>query len=590
MRRVIGRASLFAEGMVHLIRRTALLAGLLAGALATRTAQAQDAPELTPTDETAWDIPGELLVDFADDTEPSALRDLFSRLAVSFAPSALESDTKIEIVRAAPSRLDELLARLSADPRVDIVEPHGRVRAFFAPDDPLFKDQWHLTRVGAERAWDFSTGRGVTVAVVDTGIACEDFPPFTKASDLNLTRCVPGYNFIAKNGHAADDQGHGTHVAGTIAQSTNNAIGAAGVAFDARLMPVKVLSSGGWGTMADVADGIRWAADHGAQVINLSLGGPRNSRILEKAVAHARSKGVVVVAAAGNSGGRVEYPGGTAGVIGVSATDSKDRLAWFSSRGPGVDLAAPGVGVVQQTICNGGKNRCETFPSLSGTSMASPHVAGAAALLVSLGVTEPDAVERALTASAERIDRSASGKKKFGAGLLSARASVTRTALTQLIARLLALAALIFIAFRWARKKGRAPSPWHPSFIIPALATGPGLVFFAPFVLPRSNDVVDVLARPVADLDLLLDAGLHGFLPLANVLLPLALTLVLLGVRGSRRPLAGVALGTAAYLTSVVLLGNVYSPVGSVVLTAWCALNALACLLLARLVLVRDAS
>ncbi|MCA9597861.1 MAG: peptidase S8 [Myxococcales bacterium] len=561
-----------------------------AATLWASSALAQPAVELTPTDESAWDIPGELLVDFADDTEASDIRDVLRRLAVSFAPTALEDETKVEIVRAAPSRMDELRARLAADPRVEIVEPNARVRASFVPDDPLYKEQWHLTRVGAERAWSFSTGRGVTVAVVDTGIACEDFPPFSKASDLNLTRCVPGYNFVAKNEHAADDQGHGTHVAGTIAQSTNNAIGAAGVAFEARLMPVKVLSSGGWGTLSDVADGIRWAADHGAQVINLSLGGPRDSKILERAVAHAREKGVVVVAAAGNSGGRVEFPGGTAGVIGVSATDSKDRLAWFSSRGPGVDIAAPGVGVIQQTICNGGRNGCETFPSLSGTSMASPHVAGVAALLVSLGVTEPDAVQRALESSAEPIDRSPGGKKKFGAGLLSAQGGVSRVALRQVLTRLLALAALIFVVFRWARRKGPVQSPWHPSFLVPALATGPGLLFFAPFLLPRTSDVVDAFARPIADLDLLLDASLHGFLPLANVALPLVLTLVFLGVPGSRRPLAGVALGTAAYLASVIVLGNVYSPVGSAVLTAWCAVNALACMLLARLVLARTVS
>ena len=200
--------------------------------------------------------------------------------------------------------------------------------------------------------------------MIDTGIACEKFGPFDKATDLARTRCVEGYNFVAKSPHANDDHGHGTHVAGTIAQSTNNGIGAAGMAFDARLMPVKVLSQGGWGTTTDVADGIRWAADHGAQVINLSLGGPRNSRILQRAVDYAKKRGVVVVAAAGNSGGAVGFPGGSEGVIGVSALDPADKLARFSSRGPGVDLAAPGVDVVQQTICNGGRDRCERLPEL----------------------------------------------------------------------------------------------------------------------------------------------------------------------------------------------------------------------------------
>src|SRR6185295_11289153 len=161
-----------------------------------------------------------------------------------------------------------------------------------------------------------------------------------------------------------------------------------------------------WGTTADVADGIRWAADHGAQVINMSLGGPRNSSIQQKAIDYAVSRGVVVVAAAGNTGGRVQYPGASDGVIGVSASDPDDKLAKFSSRGDGVDIAAPGVNVVQQTICKKGREKCEQFSGYNGTSMASPHVAGAAALLVGLGVTDPPAVEAALKRSAWVVDSS----------------------------------------------------------------------------------------------------------------------------------------------------------------------------------------
>jgi serine protease len=150
-----------------------------------------------------------------------------------------------------------------------------------------------------------------------------------------------GYNFVAKNKIAADDQGHGTHVAGTIAQTTNNGIGVAGLAHCAKLMPVKVLSARGWGTMADVAEGIRWAADHGAQVINLSLGSPSKSAVVENAVKHSIKKGVIVVAAAGNSGRSVGYPAAYPGVIAVSATDKNDAIAWFSSRGPEVTIGAP---------------------------------------------------------------------------------------------------------------------------------------------------------------------------------------------------------------------------------------------------------
>jgi serine protease len=563
--------------------RLALLSVLLAAIVTAAPARAggELAPVAAPDDEAAWDIPSELAVDFADDLPESEISALFRVLAAPFRPTALAPETRIYVAGGDASRFSELAAKLAADPRVEVIEPHARVRALFVPDDPLLEEQWHLDRVGAGRAWDFSTGRGVTVAVVDTGIACEDFDAFTKATDLATTRCVGGYNFVARSGHANDDNGHGTHVAGTIAQSTNNALGGAGVAFDGRLMPVKVLSGDGWGTTSDVADGIRWAADHGAQVINLSLGGPRNSRILQRAIDHARRLGTVVVAAAGNSRRRVEYPGGSAGVIGVSATDSNDRIAWFSSRGPGVDIAAPGVDVIQQSICNRGRDRCERFPSFSGTSMASPHVAGTAALLVSLGVTHPEAVERTLRATA----RSAGPASEFGDGILHSAAAVERAALTHLVVRVLALAALIFVVFRGSRKRGALTSPWSPAFLIPAFAAGPGLLFFAPFLLPRHHGVVDFLARPIGDWDLLLSAGLHGYLPLANALIPFALVLLFLSVRRLTPVLAGFSVGTAAYLCSVAVLRDVASPGGTLLLTLWCGLNAVACYWLARVVI-----
>lgn len=562
------------------------LAGLAALAigfvLALPSAHAGEQPDPMPEAENAWDIPGELVVDLADDIEEPEARSIFGALAVSFVPSVLAEDTAVHVVTAAPSRRDELLARLSADSRVEVVEPHARVRTMLVPNDPMLGEQWHLDRIGSGRAWDFSTGRGVTVAVVDTGIACENFEGFSKATDLAQTRCVAGYDFVRRNAHASDDHGHGTHVAGTIAQSTNNALGVAGVAYEARLMPVKVLSGDGWGTTTGVADGIRWAAKNGARVINLSLGGPRNSRVLQRAIDYARSRGVVVVAAAGNSGGRVGYPGACDGVIGVSATNDKDKLAWFSSRGAGVDIAAPGVNVLQQTICERGLNRCERFGSFSGTSMAAPHVAGAAALLVSLGVTEPAAVERILTSSA----RSVGSKREVGAGVLHAAKAVERAALEHALVRLLALAAFMLLVFRSARRRMPGLSPWRPSFLIPALLAGPGLLFFAPFLLPRHLSVVDFLARPIGDWDLLLNASLHGFLPLANVLLPFALVSLLLSVKRAVPMLAGLCLGTAAYLASVVVLRDVSSPFGTEILSVWCALNALACAWLGRTVLV----
>jgi serine protease len=539
--------------------------------------------ESADLDETSYDIAGSIVVDARDDLDATAILNLARDFGLRFTPSDLEPQTRIEIASVELDKMGEIIAKLSSDPRVEFAEPLAYVRASFVPNDPLMGEQWHMERIGAGRAWDFATGRGVTVAVVDTGIACEDHPPFTKGSDLSSTECLAGWNFVTSTPHANDDQGHGTHVAGTIAQSTNNGLGAAGVAFHARLLPVKVLNENGWGTTTDVADGIRWAADNGAHVINLSLGGPRNARVLQDAIDHALSRGVVVVAAAGNTGGRVQYPGASDGVIGVSATDSKDKIASFSSRGEGVDIAAPGVNVVQQTICNRGRDKCERFPGFSGTSMAAPHVAGAAALVMSLGVTDPAAVEAALRDNARVVDDSDSAKRFFGAGILQAADAVVNVTKTHAIVRLIGLLLLTLWVARAARKKNAdATSPWQPSFLLPALLAGPGLLFFAPWLLPRASLAVDLLSRPLPDMDLFIGVSLHRFLPLANAIIPFALTALFFGFRGARPVIAGLATGIAAYLVSVAALGEVAGPFGRVALILWCAMNAIACVWMAR--------
>ncbi|MFS8069222.1 MAG: S8 family peptidase [Byssovorax sp.] len=537
----------------------------------------------TNLDATAYDIPGKIVVDARDDLDDAEMAGLARDFGLSFKPTALAAETKTEIAAVPVEREAELLYRLAHDPRVEVAEPLAEVRASFVPNDPLMKDQWHMERVGASRAWDFATGRGVTVAVVDTGIACETYGPFKKLRDLEQTECVGGWNFVTRNEHANDDQGHGTHVAGTIAQSTNNGYGGVGVAFHARLMPVKVLNENGFGTTADVADGIRWAAENGAHVINLSLGGPRNSRVLQKAIDYAISRGSVVVAAAGNTGGHVQFPGASDGVIGVSATGTDDKLAKFSSRGTGVDVAAPGVGVVQQTICNKGREECENFPGYSGTSMASPHVAGAAALIVGLGVTDPIAVEEAIRKSARVVDPSDEGVKLYGAGVLQAGAAAEQVTFKHLAARLAALLAITLIVARAAKKRNpEATSPWRLSYWLPALAAGPGLFFFAPWLLPRVHIAVDLLARPLGDLDFFIGASVHRWLPFANALIPFGLMALSFGSKRLRPWIAGLAAGTGAYLVSVATLGETTGPLGHTALLAWCGLNAAACIWIAR--------
>jgi len=546
-----------------------------------------------PDDAAAWEVPGEYVVDFRDDAGMSTVGSWLQTMGMlQVTPGPLAEETKIFTVTlpGALAKAGRLLAALRADPRVVTVEPNVRYRASFEggrlqPDDPMYDRQWHMKKVGAEEAWAFGVARGVTVAVVDTGIACENRGPFTKASDLWQTECVEGANFVKKGAPPSDDQGHGTHVAGTIAQSTNNGVGVAGLAFHARLMPVKVLSADGWGTTPGVAAGVRWAADNGADVINLSLGSPRKSKVLQEAIDHARSKGVVVVAAAGNNAGKVGYPGACEGVIGVSAVDEQGELAWFSSRGTGVDIGAPGVNVLQQTICERGRNRCEQFSAFNGTSMASPHVAAAAALLVGAGITNPAAVERILTSTAEEVD-SEEGHNNFGHGKLQAQAAAEKAFLDQLVTRWLAVLALGLLAFRWARRKGAAVSRSHPGFWLGAMVSGVGLLFAAPWMMSRHVLWVDVLSRPLGDWSLMLGGtALHGFLPLANAAVPLALAALFFRSERMKPTLAGVSIGTAGYLTALLVLGHVTTPFGSVLTFLWCAGNALFCTYLGSLML-----
>ena len=252
---------------------------------------------------------------------------------------------------------------------------------------------WGINRVHAPAAWDTTEGAGVKVAIIDTGI---------DLSHPDLAGKVDGgYSAITKTEKPEDyqdDNGHGTHVSGTIA-ALRDGKGVVGVAPKARLYAVKVLDADGSGNLSDVIDGIVWAAKNGMQVANMSLGAPTDSDAMHRAVRFAKGMGVVIVAAAGNSGGSVGYPGAYPETIAVSASDSDDHLASFSSRGPEVKFIAPGVDVVSDKLGGG-------LISYSGTSMASPHVAGLAALAVSqgwTGLSGPDGVYAQLKKAAKLL-------------------------------------------------------------------------------------------------------------------------------------------------------------------------------------------
>jgi thermitase len=288
---------------------------------------------------------------------------------------------------------ERVLGLLSASGAVEYAEVDQLRRALETPNDPYYGQQWHFGPIRAEEGWDVTRGSGsVTVAVIDTGV---DY----NHPDL-ASRVTAGYDYANGDSDPYDDNGHGTHVAGLAAAATDNGIGVAGVDWNARILPLKVLDSSGSGYDSDIASAIRYAADSGAQVINMSLGSSTSSYTLQSAVNYAYGKGVTIVAAAGNDGsGSVSYPAAYNGVIAVGAIDSSNNKADFSNYGSKLDLVAPGVGVYSTYAGS-------RYQSMSGTSMASPIVAGAACLVLAAFPSlsgKPDDVASKLTSTASDL-------------------------------------------------------------------------------------------------------------------------------------------------------------------------------------------
>ena len=413
----------------------------------------------------------QLIVDFKDNVTQAQIQETARIFNLELKPNSIYSQSnKITLSNTLTDNdVHFLIKNLQNSPLIENVEP---VQIYSIPDtdlnikdlsikeqdhmstpnDPKFKYQWHMNTIHILEAWKINTGKGAIVAVIDTGVAYENYTDpvtgeiFKQVEDLNKTCFVPGYDFVNDDEHANDDHAHGTHVAGTIAQSTNNKIGVTGIAYQACIMPVKVLSGQGGGTTADVAEGIRWAADHGAHVINMSLGGPSPSGIIKDAVVYARQKGVTIIAAAGNDGtGRVGYPAAYDGVVAVSATDINDKITFYSQYGDDIDIAAPGGdtrvdhnkdgvpdGVVQNTIKTQNPEAEGYFPFM-GTSMATPHVAGVAAQIVSLGIKKPAEVEQILFSTADRkpaydngAPKDSKWDNKYGFGRLDSLSACTK--------------------------------------------------------------------------------------------------------------------------------------------------------------------
>jgi serine protease len=334
----------------------------------------------------------------------------------------------------------DLVARFQADPEVLWAEQDAPCRALFqgtAPgppfNDPLLPRQWTYQRINLLPALTRSPrqGEGVVVAVIDTGVAFGSGPSFPSRRGLDLegTSFAPGWDFVDQDpfpfdeGSALDRNdplsirfGHGTFAASQIAAVANNGIAGIGVAPRTTIMPLRALNTRGTGRFSDIAEAIHFAANHGARVINMSLGGREGTIALQEAVRAARRVGVVLVAAAGNEAreddfpGDVSFPARYAEVLAVGATDFHDRRASYSSHGPGLDLMAPAgdtfdevsPGILDAALSTSflhnprtGQTTYGAFWS-TGTSFAAPQVAGTAALLISLGVRDADGVERLL--------------------------------------------------------------------------------------------------------------------------------------------------------------------------------------------------
>lgn len=355
------------------------------------------------------------------------------RIATDAGASSYRINDRLgKLILELPEREVEITAMdLTFHPDVAFAEPNIIFTASLLPNDPLLVEQWHYYQANIPAAWSVTTGNPtIRVAVLDTGI--------TAHPDL-IDQIGPGWNSIDGNNDPTDGgevgravASHGTHVAGTIGARTHNRMGVAGVAWDVEILPVKVLDDDGFGTLESVSEGIVWAVEYGADVINMSLGAPIGAGTLRQAVLYAAEHEVIMVAASGNEGlSVVSYPAAYPEVIAVGATNRLDQVTLYSNAGIGLDLVAPG-GDATGLVISTNYNRSAAVPSydyrgLGGTSMAAPHVSGVVALMLANGIPPGD-VRQVLADTAIDLYGHIPGFEGWdwlsGHGLLNAHAAV----------------------------------------------------------------------------------------------------------------------------------------------------------------------
>jgi serine protease len=374
-------------------------------------------------------VDDEIVVKFRDDVGQATLNSFMKKYNISKKRASWRTGEFIVFKMNDKSKgASNLLQEILQEEGIVFAEQNAIAYKCMVPNDTYYSYQWHMSRLGLEDAWDDSTGSGITVAIIDTGVK-------QSLSDLAGTSFTSGYDFVNNDSDPTDDEGHGSHVCGTIAQTTNNSLGCVGVAFNATIMPVKVLDSSGSGTYSDIADGITWAVDNGADIINLSLGGSSSTTSLQNAVNYAWNNDVVVVCAAGNDGSSSPmYPAAYTNSISVSAVNYLDELAYYSNYGSTIDICAPGGdtddnngdgymdGVLQQTFDSSSGSAGYYF--YIGTSMASPHVAGVAALVKAADPTLSNSEIRSILEDTAEDLGSSGWDQYFGYGIVDAYAAV----------------------------------------------------------------------------------------------------------------------------------------------------------------------